>query len=75
MFFDKILLLIAAAEIAVFLFGYAIGRRVGKQEGITEGMRLLPLDWKRQLNEASKCPLCTQELNMEKIYDKIHSRD
>lgn len=74
MVFDKILLL-AVLEIAVFLLGYAIGRRVGKKEGITEGMSILPLDWRRQLNETSICPLCSQQLNTNKNCDKIHNRD
>lgn len=74
MLFDKILL-ITVLEIAVFLFGYALGRRAGKQEGITEGMSLLPLDWRRQINETSICPLCNQELNINTNYDKIHNRD
>ncbi|HHY42219.1 MAG TPA: hypothetical protein GX514_05165 [Thermoanaerobacterales bacterium] len=74
MLFDKVLL-IAVLEIAVFLFGYAIGRRVGKREGITEGMSLLPLDLKKQLYETSICPLCSQQLNTNKNCDKIHNRD
>jgi hypothetical protein len=74
MLFDQ-LLLIAVLEIAVFLFGYALGRRAGKQEGITVGMNFLPLDWRRQLNETSICPLCSQELNINKNCDKIHNRD
>jgi len=74
MLFDKVLL-IAVLEIAVFLFGYAIGRRVGKRESITEGMSLLPLDLKKQLYETSICPLCSQQLNTNKNCDKIHNRD
>lgn len=74
MLFDKVLL-IAVLEIAVFLFGYTIGRRVGKREGITEGMSLLPLDLKKQLYETSICPLCSQQLNTNKNCDKIHNRD
>jgi len=72
--FDKITL-IAALAIAVCLFGYALGRRVGKQEGIKEGMSILPLEWRRQLNETSVCPLCSLRLNQHKNCDNIHSRD
>jgi len=72
--FDNILL-IAALQIAVFLFGYAFGRRVGKKEGIAEGMSLLPLEWRKKLNETGICPMCGLQLNQSRNCDNIHSRD
>lgn len=71
----KGILLLAILEIAVFLLGYALGRRAGKKEGITEGMSLVPLEWRKELYETSICPLCTQELNIHMNCDNIHNRE
>lgn len=74
MLLNKILLLIIPAT-AVFLLGYALGRRAGKKEGMAEGMSLAPLEWRKQLYETSICPLCTQELNKHMNCDNVHNRD
>ncbi|MGI5858948.1 MAG: hypothetical protein ACOX8P_06455 [Tepidanaerobacteraceae bacterium] len=63
------------AVITIFLLGYALGRRAGKKEGVTEGMSLVPLEWRKEMFETSICPLCTQELNIRTNYDNIHNRE
>jgi hypothetical protein len=71
----NLILLLLVLEIAVFLLGYAIGRRTGKREGMTEGMSLVPLELRKKLFETSKCPICSQELNIHTNYDNIHNRE
>lgn len=72
-YFNKILF--TAFEISIFLFGYVIGRRMGKKEGIIEGMSIVPLDWRKQLFETSICPLYNQELNLKVNCDNVHNRE
>lgn len=71
----KFLLLIAAIELSIFLAGYALGRRLGKKEGVDEGKRFIPLEWRSRLLETSTCPLCSQKLNIHTNCDNIHNRE
>ncbi len=41
-----------------FFLGYAIGRRQGRGEGLLEGVRLAPLEMRRQMWEKGRCVLC-----------------
>ena len=41
-----------------FFLGYAIGRRQGRGEGFLEGVRLAPLEMRRQMWEKGRCVLC-----------------
>lgn len=63
MIFNKVLV-VAIVGIILFLSGYALGRRIGKKEGVNEGVCLAPLEWRKQLLKTSICPLCTQVLNV-----------
>ncbi|HHW02754.1 MAG TPA: hypothetical protein GXX35_08095 [Thermoanaerobacterales bacterium] len=67
----KTILLILILGLSVFLLGYAIGRRIGKKEGFSEGEAIIPMELKRKLMENGICPLCHQDCNFLKISPKI----
>jgi hypothetical protein len=49
----------------IFLAGYATGRRMGKKEGIEEGLSKSFLHLQKEMLNNSECPLCRRTLKRE----------
>ncbi|UNC91901.1 hypothetical protein [Candidatus Contubernalis alkaliaceticus] len=46
----------------VFLFGYALGRRIGLNEGRTQMEKMLPLFLKKETLENGTCVICNSRV-------------
>ncbi len=53
------------AVVAAFFLGYYLGRREGRQLGITQGQTVAPLLLRQQSYEQGHCLLCQEKLVAE----------
>ncbi|WP_156782502.1 hypothetical protein [Geosporobacter ferrireducens] len=47
--------------LAIFLTGYALGRRIGSREGFQQGLTYGSLKMREDTYLYGKCPLCSKE--------------
>jgi hypothetical protein len=62
---DTILFLLAA-----FLFGYFLGKRLGREAGLEEGKAVTPLILRQRSLEQGYCALC-QKSNWQNIHGAV----
>lgn len=58
----------------IFLFGYGLGRRIGKKEGYSEGTAYAPISLKQYYFQNGECPICNFIID-NNIKNEIENKD